>query len=558
MNLHYVSPEKHVPSGLSGTMKLCLSVIIALCTLTSSTPTFAQSPEVRKAFRFIDIEQPSKGLSALEQLVKGDPENSSYLYYWGLAQLRSGVKDKALENFEKGIALDKKNGLNYAGIGHVRLLEKNPTEAKVQLEKALDVSKSKNVEVLRAVAEAYLTDTKYLLDAINVLNKAKSINSTDPEINLLLGDALLIQSPQQGGPAINSYERAAASDPKSGKAHYKIGKLWQKARANDIAIASFEKAIAADPEYAPAYKDLGETYYVQKEYGKAVSMYEKYLGISENPGQAKYQYAFFLFMAKDYEKANSIFKEVISNPDVSPIALRYYAYSLIEQSKNEPEGGAKGEEARKALERYFQKAKPEDIQASDYTYFGKLLLKSGQDSLANMNFEKSIAMDSTQTEAAELMAESYFKNKKYDKAIDAYTILVETREKPLMSELFNLGRSYYYNLQFPQADSIFTLVAEKTPNMTVGPLWAAKARQQIDSTGALGLANPMFEAVIEKGSENPEKYKKDLIEAYEYLGSYYINIKPDVARAKTYYEKILELDPSHVQAKEVMKALKQG
>lgn len=540
-------------------MRKCLSIaMITLFGLALSANTFAQSPEVKKAFRLIDIEQPSKGMNALEQLVKSDPENASHLYYLGLAQLRAGAKDKALQNFEKGIALDKKSGLNYAGIGHVRLLEKNPTDAKAQLDKALDVSKSKNVEVLRAVGEAYLTDTKYLLDAINVLNKAKSINSTDPEINLLLGDALLIQSPQQGGPAITAYERAASADPKSGKAHYKIARLWQKAKANDYAIASFEKAIAADPEYAPAYKDLGEVYYVRKEYEKAVSMYEKYLAISEDPGQAKYQYAFFLFMAKDFEKANAIFKEVISKPDVSPIALRYYAYSLIEQSKNEPEGSTKDEEARKALERYFQKAKPEDIQASDYTYFGKLLLKSGQDSLANMNFEKSIAMDSTQTEAAELMAESYFKNRKYDKAIRAYTILVETRERPLMSELFKLGHSYYYNLQFPQADSIFTLVAEKTPNMTVGPLWAAKARQQIDSTGALGLANPMFEKVIEKGSENPEKYKKDLIEAYEYLGSYYINIKPDVNRAKSYYEKILELDPSHTQAKEVMKALKQG
>jgi len=558
MNLHYVSPEKNLRSGLFSGKKLHLSMTLVLCILVSAITSEAQSPEVRKAFRFIDIEQPSKGLSALEQLVSANPTNSSYLYYLGLAQLRTGAKDKALASFEKGITLNEKDGLNYAGKGHVRLLDKNPTDAKIQFDKALAVSKSKDAAVLRAVAEGYLTDTKYLLDALNLLNKAKTINATDPDIHLLLGDAQLMQNTQQGGEAVSSYERAAKADPKSGKAYYKVGKIYQRARANDIAIGSYEKAIAADPEYAPAYKELGEIAYVKKEADKAVQAYEKYLAISENPGQAKFQYAFFLFMAKKYDQANAIFKEVTTNPNVSPVALRYYAYSLIEQSKNEAEGGPKSAEARKVLEQYFQKAKPEDIQGSDYAYFGKLLLKSGEDSLANENFTKAVTLDSTQLEAAQLNAETYFKRKKYEGAIDAYRILIKSRKTPLMAELFNLGRSYFYNLQFPQADSVFTMVAEKTPNMTVGPLWAAKARRQIDSTGVQGLANPMYETVIEKASSNPEKYKKDLIEAYEYFGSYYINIKPDVPKAKTYYEKILELDPSHAAAKEVLKAIKGG
>jgi tetratricopeptide (TPR) repeat protein len=544
MNSYQKCPEKGLFSGLanktSGTAILATMLLLAI----SSIVSFGQTPEIRKALRYIDIEQPSKGLSALEQMAGNNPVN---LYYLGLAQLRTGAKDKALATFEKGIAADEKNGLNYAGKGHVRLLEKNPTDAKAQLDKALQVSRSKDVAVLKAVAEAYLTDTKYLLDAINVLNKAKGINDNDPEVHLLLGDAFLIQNVQNAGPTVSAYERAAKADPKFAKAHHKIGKIYQRARSNENAIAAFEKAISVDPEYAPAYKDLGEIYYVNKQADKAVEAYEKYLAITETPGQAKFQYAFFLFMAKKYDKANAIFKEVTTNPNVSPVALRYYAYSLTEQGKTD--------EARKIFDQYFQRAKPEELQGSDYTYFGKLLLKTKEDSLASEAFTKAVEMDSTQIEAADLNAETLFKARKFDKAIVAYNKLMTMRPTPLTAELFNLGRSYYLESQFEKADSIFAIVAEKAPTMTVGPLWAAKARQQIDSTGSQALANPMFEKVIEIGLTDTAKFKKDLIEAYMYFVSYYINVKEDVPKAKSYLEKILDLDPAHAQAKEALKVI---
>jgi tetratricopeptide (TPR) repeat protein len=550
MNYH-VGPGIKTNSRLFGRTNSFLALLMML---TLSVSSYGQSPEVRKAFRLIDIEQPSKGISALEQLANSDPKNAAVnLYYLGLAQLRTGAKDKALATFEKGISTDDKQGLNYAGKGHVRLLEKNPTDAKANLDKALSVSKSKDINVLKAVAEAYLTDSKYLLDALNALNKAKNINATDPELNLLLGDAQLMQNAQQGGEAVSSYERAAKADPKMAKALFKVGKVYQRARANDIAIASYEKAIATDADYAPAYKELGEVYYVQKEYAKAVSMYEKYLTITEAPGQAKFQLAFFYFMAKNYEKANTIFKEVTANPNAPAFALKYYAYALTEQNKTQ--------EARTAFENYFKKAKPEDIQASDYAYFGKLQLELKTpegDSLANEAFAKSIDLDSAQAEILQLHGDTYLKRKKFSQAVAAFKQLMSIRQQPLSQDLWSLGRAYYYNEQWMEADTAFTKLAERQPNMTVGWQYAARARRQIDSTGVQALANPMYETLITKALENPEKYKKELVEAYLYFGSYYINIKPDIPKAKSYFEKILQVDPAHAEAKEAIKAINEA
>jgi tetratricopeptide (TPR) repeat protein len=364
---------------------------------------------------------------------------------------------------------------------------------------------------------------------------------------MLLGDAYLMQNNQNAGETVNSYERAAKADPKFAKPHYKIGKIYQRARTLDIAIGSYEKAIAIDPEYAPAYKELGEIYYVQKAADKAVTAYEKYLSISETPGQAKFQYAFFLFMAKNYEKANAIFKEVTTNPNVSPVALRYYAYSLTEQDKTD--------EARKIFEQYFQRAKPEEIVAGDYGYYGKLLVKLKEDSLANESFAKSLVLDSAQAEILQMHGDTYLKRKKYPEAIAAYKQLISIRQAPLSQDLWSIGRAYYFNEQFPEADSAFTQLAAKQPNMTVGYLYAARAKANIDSTMKEGLAKPMYESLLEKALSNPEKNKKEIIEAYEYLGAYSLHVKNDVLGAKAYYEKILALDPNHNDAKNFMREL---
>jgi tetratricopeptide (TPR) repeat protein len=64
-------------------------------------------------------------------------------------------------------------------------------------------------------------------------------------------------------------------------------------------------------------------------------------------------------------------------------------------------------------------------------------------------------------EAAQLNAETYFKRKKYSEAIVAYKQLQKIKNPPSTADLFALGRSYFYNLQFVEADSAFTKVAAK-------------------------------------------------------------------------------------------------
>ena len=542
------SPDQQLSSGL---FKGTVSTLIVALLLMASTTAFSQSPEIRKAFRYQEIEQPSKMIPALEKAAQGE-EN---LYYLGLGYINAGDLDKALATFEKGINADDKNPLPVAGKGHVLILQKKAAEGKALLAKAADMNRKKTAAQWEAIGRAYLADSKFLLDAIAALEKAKAIDSGDPEVHMLLGDAYLQQN--QGGQSVSSYERAASADPTWAAPLFKITKVYQRSRNNDIVMDYLQRAVKVDPNFAPAYQQLGEAYYLQKKADLAVEALKKYIAISENPGEAKFQLAFFLIMAKKYEEANAIFKEVLNDKNASPTAWKFYGLSLLEQKKYD--------EAREVFEKYFQVAKPETLKASDYAAYGKLLLEVKEDSLANEIFAKGIALDTgkQEIEVRELHAKTLYQRKKYKEAAEAYEDLSKVKtqaEMPVSAyDMFYMGHSYYLDDQYLEADSAFTKLSELQPKSTLGYLYAAKARAQYDSTGTAGVAVPMYEKFVELALEDPEKNKKELIDAYDYLGQFALhkstNQKEGLAKATEYFQKILKLDPNNERAREFMDAV---
>jgi tetratricopeptide (TPR) repeat protein len=318
------------------------------------------------------------------------------------------------------------------------------------------------------------------------------------------------------------------------KAPYKVGLVYERSKNNELALENFNKAKTVDPKYTLAYKELGEVYYLMNDAEKARKAYETYLSLTEKPEAAQLQWAFILSLGKDYKKANEVFEKIADAPDVKVVTLRFYANSLYE--------AADFTKSKEIFEKYFSKAKPEDLIAKDFEDYGKTLLKLKQDSLGVIALQKSLSINPEQQEILQLVGDTYFKNKKFPQAIEAYKKLMSKRKEAKSLDYFSIGRSYYYNNQFLEADSAFSKLIIMKPEMTVGYIWEANTKTQLDPESEQGLAKPYFEKVIEKGSTNPEKNKKDLISAYRYLGYYYY-LKKDYAMAKSNYEKLLTLAP---------------
>lgn len=515
-----------------------------LLVIASVNMVFGQTPEARKALQLLERDQSQQAIAMVKSAAEAQGTAESW-FYLGYFQLKAGRYDEARASFEKAHTADNKNGLSFAGKAYVDFLEGKATEARASIERALDLSRSKDVVVLKTAAEAWMTNAKFASEAIRVLEKARDINDGDPYVHILMGDAFLLQN--NGGLAVSSYERAAKNDPSNATPHYKIAMVYLLSKNTGVAIESLNKAIAIDPSYTLAYKELGELYYLRKEGEKAVEAYKKYLSLTERPEIGKIRYAFFLFMAKKYEAANEIFEDLVQQPDVSPTTLRFYAFSLFEAGDYQ--------KSRAIFERYFLAAPSEEVEAADYAYYGNLLIRQNEDSLAIESFRQSLKLNGDQPEIKQVLAETLFKNRRYEESIDAYKTLMSARKRPMSQDYYALGRAYYFTERYEAADTVFTKLIAMQPDMAVGYLWEARAKANLDPESEDGLARPYYEKVIEIATPNPGRNSNELIEAYSYLG-YYHFLKKENDRSKECWEKVLALNPNDEKAKEALRVLR--
>lgn len=510
---------------------------------------FAQHASVKKSKRLIAVDRGTEAMAPVEAAIRENPKAADLYYYLGYAQLKNNQLDAAAKSFDAGIAKNPKEAINYAGKGHLALLQNNAAEAKINLDKALKLSKSKKVPVLKAVAEAYLTQPQRAGEAVALLLKAKSIKD-DAEVEILLGDAYLAQN--QAGSAVSAYENAAAMDTKNGEPYYKIGMIYTRVNPA-MSQQSFEKAVAVDPEFTYAYDELADIYYQQKEADKAVAAAEKFRQLSSDPEKIKMRLAFIYVMQGEYAKGNQLFEELVAKDDVKPIVYRYYIKSL-QATKDSTDSIT----SATVSERFLTRAKPEDITPKDYIELGKLYIALGNDSLGESQLTKAVQLDPKSPEAVQAQAEIYYKNKKYSEAADAYKRLVAVKEKPSPNEFLNMARAYSMTEQYQQADTVYTQLVEQYPTNIQVTVEAARVKANIDSTQEAGLAKPLYEKVLELANAAPEKNKTFIIESYKYLGSYYAISEGNLAKGKEYFQKVLALNPADQQAKEVLEAIRQG
>ena len=520
--------------------KMVLATVFCLAVVSS----YAQEIEIKAAQKLLDEDKKKASIEAFQKAINTYPEATQLYYYLGHAQIIAGDKAGAKASFEAGVTKNPKEPLNIVGLGHLLILDKNVAQAKVKFEEALKLGK-KNFTAMNAIGEAYLSDKALQKDAMDILQKSKSINDKNPQTHLLIGDAHSIVL-GQGGLSASSYERALDNDSKCATAEFKLGELFMSTNL-PVAEEHYQKAVAIDPGFAQAHRELGELYYKKKDGPNAVKHYKKYLDLTDSPDKDdRFRYAFFLFLAKDYDNANKEFNELRKKPDVSSTTLKFAAQSQV-KSGNLPE-------AEKAFKDYMNHSQTK-VDADDFNNLAELYKKQGKDSLAMNALESSISLDQNQPEVLQTLIEYYFKGKKYDQCERVCRTAIKTRKKPFSNDFFRLGQALYLQKKYTSADSSFGKFIELQPKITLGYTWAARSKQAQDTEDLKdALAKPFYEKVIEVGEPTADKNKNDLIAAYQYMGSYHL-LKSQNQVAKGYFEKVLALNPEDANAKEAIKLI---
>lgn len=526
-------------------------VLIAAMLFTVMTGSYAQTKAdaVKKTLN----ERYESAEADLKELIAKEPSNGDLYFDAGDNYFYWGEIEEAEKMYRKGIEVAPTNPLNYAGLGRVAWINNNATVNTAQFSKAVEIMTTKSNKVSKPtqqlaylkMAEVYLqSEQKNLPKALEYINTALGLGDANPEVYIQLGDYYSQRDGMNLSNAIMQYNKALEKDPKYTRALLRKGVLYVKVKSWDEGLNYYNEAINVDPNYAPAYREKAELLYKAGRYNPAIEAYAKYLELN-NSCRVQQRYASFIFLTKDYKKAiEELERAKMCNPD-NAIIHRLLGYSYYESSDF-----AKG---RQYMDQFFVMAeatgKP-TIVGSDYAYLGKLMTKTGQDSLALETLKLAVVKDTTYTEGYGDIAAVYFKQKKYDMAAEYYQQKVDKSEEKTPLDFYYLGQARYFNKEYVLSDSAFAQAVVKYPDAN---FWRGRAnsRMELDPELPVGLAKPYYEAYIAKVGGDPksiEVNKRNLIESYSYLGFLYYTQKAfDCSKAA--WNKVIELDPANEKAK---------
>jgi tetratricopeptide (TPR) repeat protein len=515
----------------------------------------AQAQNLRDAIGKTDNERFSAASEEFKSLVNKEPTGINY-YYFGENYYKWGEKDSAVLVWQKGASIDPASPMSSVALGKASWVLQKYADAKTNFNKALTDTKNKDAEIMRAIAKAYLDEeNKNIEGAITLLQTATKLDPQNEDGYLLLGDALLERTPDNGTEAIKSYKEVLRINPKSPRGYVRTGMLYLRARNFDLANENYTLAKELDPTYAPAYRENAELHMRFNNNKQAIENWRKYLELN-NSDEARYRFVTAMFKGKEYCEVIPEIEGLQAKSFNNLYLERMLAYSCYECTTD------KGNTAKglAASDRFFAIVPQEKIIYLDYKFNGLLLSRDGKDSLATIALEK--AFESDEEAAKELageLAKLYLKQKKYDKVIAKLDFKAQ-HGKLTNKENFDMGGAYFSGMKdYVKADEYFTKVVTADSNYYPAHYYRARCAIFMDPTKEKWLAQPHYEKVFNiikpEDRQKNNTNKSMIMESSKYLGDYYAtSTSKDLVKSKAFWTVVKEIDPADKQAAAFFKA----
>ncbi len=515
--------------------------------------TYAQ--DVQKGVRLYETDQFNKARTYFLELAAANPSKPEVLYYTGEFFLKMGNKDSAKIFFNSAIKADDENMYSLVAAGVLALMDNDKEKYDDFFKDAVKANPKKTILAQLRIADAYLAlGLVQSEEPIDILLKAKEVDRKNPRLYDIIGNIYFARN--DGSKAIENYRMAKDFDRTYVMGHVGMGRVYNRTRNFGAAESSFNDAVLADSTHAVPYKELSELNYGLKKYDKAVSNLKTYISLSEETLAINTLLVKYLYQNKSYNEAIDVCDKILAKQPESLeiVQLKGYAFYKLDDYKG----------AAAAFGQYFAGVDEKKLSKIDYEYFANSLYRAGNEMQSVQYYLKLQELDTASFENYGTIGDIYFKSNKWAETIQYYKLKEAKSGKGLSTkENYNLAFAYYRSGELVLADTTFGLVIEKNPELALAYFWRARAASQIDSTLDSGLAKPHYEKFAELALAQPDKYKTQIIEAYTYLGAYYIAKKdtPEFKKtwkdlSKAYWYKIQAIDPGNKQAEEVLKNIK--
>ncbi|PIE50471.1 MAG: hypothetical protein CSA38_03450 [Flavobacteriales bacterium] len=542
------------------TKRIALSVAVGFFSLG-----FAQSLE--EGIVKLDSHKFSSAKSNFQQMVANDKEAENYFYYGNvfLQQFKPNLK-KAEELFKKGLAEDRKSYLNRIGLASIRLAKGDKSAAQT-IQEIVKQSRGKDAEVLYRAGEALILfkdhqspelAVEYITKAIDRSNKKGKVPA---HYYYTLGDAYrasLSTDPIVAGKALTAYEEALPIAKNKASVYTRMGTLWLAAERWQQGFEEIQKAIKIDKSYAPAYKALAGYYIRYEQNGEATQALMDYAKYADEDLSTQFEISKLFFLNEDYTNAKATLDKIFDKI-TDPIKYKLNAYLLY--------GNKEYAKAKQNLDTYYNQISTSEIIASDKGLEGLIEMGLAKDEQDEAKRQTLMAQAQNKVNIAKNAKDETLK---WDKemlklkggvdlaAVEAgaqspkiQELKLKVQENPKNANLLVDLATEYQNVQnWSGAVYTWNKLIKLTPNWEYSYYAKGVALQQLENYEMAEDAYQKYiDLVLTKTPEEQAENKETMCYAY-YLVAYMVQDR-DMAKAKDYAKKAVELNPAYQDAVEL-------
>ena len=193
-----------------------------------------------------------------------------------------GSKDEARHAYEKALEVDPKFGRAHHNLGVLLKEQGDLKGAEMHLTAFVKLEEQagrQNGDAYYSLGILYLQELRDK-EAKVAMQKAIDIDPSVPYFNNAMGDIYLFE--KRPDLSIECYQKAIEKDPKYALAYSGLGDAYAQMKNRDKALGSYRKALELRPDYALVYYKLG-LLYEDTNPSEAIIRFEKYLESGKTP-----------------------------------------------------------------------------------------------------------------------------------------------------------------------------------------------------------------------------------------------------------------------------------
>lgn len=535
---------------------------VALGIATVFFSNFAFSQTLQEGIANADSHKYAKAKSVFTEMIAKSPTAENYFYLGNsyLTQFEPNF-ELAQENFNKGLAAEKKSNLNKIGLASVKL-GKGDKSGITEIQNIVKDARDKDAEVLYRAAEALTLfggapNADLAIDYLNRAVEKSQKGGTPAYYYYTLGDAYrlkLTNSPQVAGSAMTAYDKALPVAKNKASVYTRIGTLWMQAQQWQKAKESIDRAISADPTYAPAYKAKAAYNIRYQQNALATQDLLNYAKYADEDPDTQLEISKLFFTNEDYGNSKLYLDKVFDKVN-DPIKFKLRAYLLY------ADGDYTG--AKSSMDQFLAKAEKSRVQPADQGLLG--LISAGLAEKESDATKKSALMSDAQQKIA-LAKAAKDETLNWDlelvkikggggvsqASVDAgptnpqiEALKKEVATKPQDTDaLFRLANAYQEAKNWNGAILSWQKMSGLLPDWAPAYYSQGYAYQQAGNNELAKIAYEKFITTVKPA--DLEANKETL--SYAYFAIAYLVQDSDLAKAKQYAAKSVELNPTYQDA----------